>query len=311
MRKHLLTVLFVLATMLGWQTAYAHHSRDARVEVWTAPCPDDPYDDAHLEVFLRSDRRGFVTVYQITPFGGVEVLYPRAHHRQYELRPDRVYRLSDLADDVYLYDEDEGYAQLGVIYTPEPVVLAPWLERSFCDAGLIIGRNKIVYAHFDFPRIFARVEADIRIHLGSRCAPSFVVRPVYVRPRIIYRGPDRDHWYRKPHHDYRKHDDDKHDYEKRDYDKRDYERRGYGPPALRAERVPVETERRAYERREAEVRRVSSPSRAMEKEQVQVANDASPRSRREHKEATKQVKSRSEEKRSSSPRRNRGSRADD
>jgi outer membrane receptor protein involved in Fe transport len=31
-----------------------------------------------------------------------------------------------------------------------------------------IGRNKIIYAGFDFPRIFARVEADIRIHLGTR-----------------------------------------------------------------------------------------------------------------------------------------------
>lgn len=311
MRKNLLTVLFVLATMLGWQTAYAHHPRDARVEVWTAPCPDDPYDDAHLEVFLRSNQRGYVTVYQITPYGRVEVLYPRAHHYQYELRPDRVYRLSDLADDVYLYDEDEGYAQIGVIYTPDPVVLAPWLERSFVDAGLVIGRNKFIYAHIDLPRIFAHVEADIRIHLGTRCAPSFVVTPVYVRPRIIYRGPERDRCYRKPHSNHRKHDYDERDHDKRDYDKRDHERRGYGPPSLRAERVPVETERRTYERREAEVRRVSYPSRPVEKEQVRVASDDSPRSRRERKEATKQVQSRDEEKRSSSPRRNRGSRADD
>ncbi|MGH7494926.1 MAG: hypothetical protein ACREOO_21345 [bacterium] len=298
MRKNILTVLLVLATMLGWQTAHAHHPRDARVEVWTAPCPDDPYDEAHLEVFLRSDARGYITVYQITPYGSVEVLYPLAHHFQQELRPDRVYRLSDLADDVYLYDEEEGQAQIGVIFTPDPVVLAPWLERSFFEAGLVLGRNKIIYAHVDFPRIFARVEANIRIHLGTRCAPSFVVTPVYVRPRVVYRARERDHCDRKPRHHYRKRDED---------------RRGYGPPSRRAEREPVELERRTYERRGGEMRRVTFPSRPVEREHrpVVVASDPSPRSRRERKEAVKQSQSRLEEKRGSSPRRDRGTRADD
>ncbi len=296
MRKSCFTVLLALAIMLGWQTANAHHSREARVEMWTAPCPDDPYDDAHLEVFLRLSERGYVTVYQITPYGNVEVLYPRPYHRQHELRPDRIYYLSDLAEDVYLYDEEEGDAQIGVIYTPEPVVLAPWLERSFVEAGLVIRTSPIIYARFDFPGIFARVEADVRIHLGTRCAPVFVVKPVYVRPRVICRGPERDYRYgrSKPH------------YKKRDYDKRGYEPR-FAPP----ERVPAEPERRTYERRDAEVRRVAYPARTPEKEQGPVASVSSPHSRRERKESPKQLQSRDEEKRSPSSRRGRESRADD
>ncbi len=74
MRKSFMITTLTLAVMLGWQTANAHHPRDARVEVWTAQCHDDPCDDERMEVFLRLSECGYVTVYQITPFGNVEIL---------------------------------------------------------------------------------------------------------------------------------------------------------------------------------------------------------------------------------------------
>lgn len=324
MRKLYLAFVLALAVLLGGKAAQADHAHDARVEVWTAEnYDDDCEDEAGLEVFLRVHERGYVTVYQITPYGNLEILYPQPHHYQRELRPHRIYRLYDLAEDIYLYDEEEGELQLGVIFTPEPVVVAPWLERSFVEAGLVFGRNKIVYAHFDFPRIFARVETDIRIHLGPRCRPAFVRTPVYVRPRFVYRGGHRDHDYHKP---------------RPDYKKRDHGKRGYEPPYSRKQDEPAEPKRRGYEKSQAEVRPVIFPARPPVREQDPVAKAPSQRSRRErladkpasnrveetrsnrvservssreHKEASKQIESRDEEKRTASSRRIRSARSDD
>ena len=266
MRRLYSTLMLALTVLLGWQTAQAGHAHDTRVEVWTAQSYDDFYDEAVVEVFLRLHERGYVTVYQITPYGNLEVLYPRPHHDQRELRPNRIYRLHDLADDIYLYDEEEGEVQIGVIFTPEPVVVSPWLERSFVEAGLVFGRNKIIYAHVDFPRIFARVEADIRIHLGPRCRPAFVRTPVYVRPRFVYRGGRWDHGYHKP---------------RPDYKKRDHGKRGYEPPYSRKQDEPAEPKRRGYEKSQAEVRPVTFPARPPAREQDPVTKAPAQRSRRE------------------------------
>lgn len=309
MRKLYPTLILALAVLFGWQTAQADHSHDARVEVWTAQAQYDAYDeDAGVEVFLRLHERGYVTVYQITPYGHVEVLYPRSHHLQYELRPNHIYRLCDLADDVYLYNDEEGEVQIGVIFTPEPVVVAPWLERSFIEAGLVFGRNKIIYAHVDFPRVFARVETEIRIHLGPRCRPAFVRTPVYVRPRFVYRHTHGDRGYRKS---------------RPEYKKRDQEKRGYEPPYSRKSYEPVEPKRRNYEKKQADVRPVTFPSRSPVRKQDPAVKAPTQRSRREHsssrvdgqtsrerKETSKQLESRDEEKRTSSSRRIRGSSTD-
>ncbi|MDZ7269257.1 MAG: DUF4384 domain-containing protein [candidate division KSB1 bacterium] len=189
MKKFIL--LLVMAALLpAGQRVEAHHPPTARVEVWSTHGGGD-WDDAeaYFEVFLRVSDHGYVTVYQIDPYGRVEILYPLAHHHQRLLRPNRVYCLGDLADDIWLdYGDCAGQVQIGVIFTPEPVYLAPWLTRSFCEAGLIIGPVQVVYRQYDFPRIFARVEADLRLHLGPRCAPAFLVTPIAVRPRMVYRG---------------------------------------------------------------------------------------------------------------------------
>lgn len=297
--RNCLIIMLALTMLPGWQSANAGHRHDARVEVWTAPYQDDPYEDeAYLEVFMRLSRRGYVTVYQITPYGNAEILYPRPHHWQRELRADRVYRLSDLADDVYLYDEEEGEVQIGVIYTPEPVALAPWLESSFVEAGLVLGRNKFIYAHFDFPRIFARVEADIRIRLGSRCAPAFFVTPVHIRPHFVHRHP---RWYRG-HHKPHPH-----------YEKRDHGKRGYEPSHARVEyrNRPAEPKKRSYEKRATEVRRVTVSSRPPAREQAPVVQKPSPRSRRDHRsEAPKETQARDKDKQKSKSRRDQQSRTD-
>lgn len=256
MKKSFVYAMLALAMMFGWRTASAHHPREARVEVWTAQCRHDPCDDACTEVFLRLSERGYVTVYRITPFGSAEVLYPRPHHCQEELRADRVYRLTDLAEEICWYDEHGGEVQIGVIYTPQPVVLAPWLERSFVQAGLRWGRSRIVYTRFDYPRIFARVEADMRIHLGARCAPAFGVTPVYVRPRLVYHKPhwDRGHWRPEP--------GDK---------KREHHPRGHND----------EAERRAEDKREPEARRVTFTARPAERKEEPVMVTPSRRERKE------------------------------
>lgn len=322
MRKNTAVFLFVAAMVFGVQTASAHQPREARVEVWTAQCHDEPWEDECVEVFLRTSERGYVTVYQVTPYGNVEVLYPQPQHFQRELRADRIYRLSDLADDVYLYDEVEGEIQIGVIYTPEPVALGPWLERSFVQAGLIWGRNKIVYARFDYPRIFARVEADIRVHIGSRCTPVFVVRPVHVRPRVIYRAPywDRGRW--KSHPDYKKRGHGRHDYddnsshgrkeresERRVDEKRERGRRGVSGevPRGRTEYERPQPEKRSYERREPEVRRATYSARPAERKEEPVI---APKPRRERKEAPVQSKSDDNEQKRPPSRRGREARAE-
>lgn len=190
MTKFLLSFILMGVLVLASQRAEAHHPPAARVEVWSTQTSAGWSDgETYFEVFLRLSDRGYVTVYQIDPYGGVEIIYPLAHHHQRLLCPNRVYSLSDLADDLWLdYGDYTGQAQIGVIFTPEPVYLAPWLTRSFCAAGLTLGPARVVYRHYDFPRIFARVEADIRIHLGPRCAPAFFVAPIAVRPRLVYRG---------------------------------------------------------------------------------------------------------------------------
>lgn len=295
MRKNFIYAILALVVMFSEQTASAHHPREAQVEVWTAPGHEGPCEHGeHMEVFLRLSERGYVTVYQITPYGNVRILYPRAHHCQQELRAERIYRLADLADDVYLFEEEEGDAQIGVIYTPEPVALAPWVERSFVEAGLVVRTSPVIYARLDLPRLFARVEADIRIRIGSRCAPVFVATPIYVRPRAVYCKPrwERGHW--QPPHDWKKrehgrrgHNDDYDD----DDDERRYSREEYKP-----------------EKREPEVRRVVFTGRPAERKEEPVIVKLD---RRERKAAPEQKPSNEDEKKRPSPRRGRDKRAEE
>jgi len=183
----------------------------------------------------------------------VEILYPLAHQCQRELWGDRIYRLSELSAEAYFYDDEDSDPQIGVILTPEPVVLAPWLERSFVEAGLVIRTNPTIYARVDFPRIFARVEADIRIRLGSRCAPVFVVAPICAPPRPAREG-------RGPRHD-------------ADNRKRDHGRHEDPAPSWHAPDFPPEPGRRAFERRGPEMRRVNEPSRPPAGRQDRAASD--------------------------------------
>jgi hypothetical protein len=177
--------------------ASAHHPFDIGIEVWSNQSFAEPFcSDAPVEIYFRVTEVGYITVYQINPWGGVEIIYPLPHHHWRPVYPRRTYRLIDLAPDIFLlYDGAEGYAHIGIIATPQPVHLVPWLEAGFRECGLVFGRPARAFeperyhARIDFRLVINRVEADLRLRLGPRCVPSFYVAPIYVRPRIVVAPP--------------------------------------------------------------------------------------------------------------------------
>ncbi|MDZ7344609.1 MAG: DUF4384 domain-containing protein, partial [candidate division KSB1 bacterium] len=196
----------------------AHTPFDIRLEVWsnqsfTEPfCSDDP-----VEIYFRVNQISYITVYQINPWGGVEIIYPLPHHRWQPVYPRRTYRLIDLASDISLrYDGAEGYVQIGIIATPQPVHVVPWLEAGFRECGLVLGRpvSSEYHTRVDFRLVITRIEADLRLRLGPRCVPTFYVAPIYVRPRIAVspppiRGWTAPHDTQPPHWRYRDQPDDR------------------------------------------------------------------------------------------------------
>jgi hypothetical protein len=155
--------------------------------VWSSQSFDDPFcSDESIDVYFRVNRLSYITVYQINPYGGVEMLYPLSYHRWAPVFPGRTYRLTDLAADLdFFYDGVEGRAYIGVIATRQPIDIVPWLEAGFRDCGLVFGRPSRVIMGVDFQLAINRVLADVRVRLGSACVPSFYVAPIYVRPRIV------------------------------------------------------------------------------------------------------------------------------
>jgi hypothetical protein len=233
----------LLLTVFIATPASAHHPFDIRIEVWAGQSFAEPFcSDDPVEIFFRVSDISYITVYQINPWGGVEIIYPLAHHHWRPVYPRRTYRLDDLAPDIRLYyDGVEGYAQIGVIATPQPVHLVPWLEAGFRECGLVFGRPDRYYLDVDFKLVINRIEADLRLRLGPRCAPAFYVAPIYVRPRIVVNPPPVRGWprYRPPDWRYRDHyypDDRKHP---KTYvppappepaKPRSFSRRGFDPP---------------------------------------------------------------------------------
>jgi hypothetical protein len=160
-----------------------------RLEVWSHQRFDDPFSsDELVEIFFRSDAGAYLTIYQINPWGGVDIIYPRPHHRWVAILPHRVYCLSDLAADLYLdYEGVEGHAHLGFIATHEPVDLLPWLESGFHRYGLVFGRPGYCRPSLEVSVALGHIEADLRFRLGNHCRPAFFTRMIHLRPR--YREP--------------------------------------------------------------------------------------------------------------------------
>jgi hypothetical protein len=168
-----------------------------RIEVWSSQRWDDPFcSDDPLEVFFRVDEVAYLTIYQINPWGGVDIIYPLPHHRWVAVLPRRIYSLSDLAPDLSLYYEGaEGSAHLGVVATRDPIDIVPWIESGFRNCGFAFGRPVSRHTSIEINVALERIHADLRFRLGSSCAPAFFSRVIYLRPRVvrppvvIYRSP--------------------------------------------------------------------------------------------------------------------------
>lgn len=168
-----------------------------RIDVWSNQRWDDPFcSDDPVEIFFRVDEYAYLTIYQINPWGGVDIVYPRPHHRWIAVLPKRTYSLSDLASDLYLqYDGVEGSAHLGIIATHDPIDLVPWLESGFRNCGFTFGRPASRHASIEINVALERIQADLRFRLGTYCEPTFFARVIYLRPRpvrppvVIYRTP--------------------------------------------------------------------------------------------------------------------------
>jgi len=158
-----------------------------RIEVWASQGWDDPfYSDDPVEVFFRVDECAYLTVYQINPWGGVDIIYPRPYHRWVAVLPKRTYSLSDLASDLNLYyDGAEGTAHLGIIATHAPIDLVPWLESGFRSCGFAFGRPTGHRASIEVNLALERIHADLRFRLGTYCEPTFFSRVIHLRPRPV------------------------------------------------------------------------------------------------------------------------------
>ncbi len=193
-------VFFFLFAVCFTTAASAHDPFDIDLKVWSSQSFDDPFcSDDPINIYFRVDRLSYITVYQINPYGGVEILYPLSHHRWSPVFPRRTYRLTDLAVDLdFFYDGLEGSAYIGVVATRQPIDIVPWLEAGFRDCGLVFGRPSRVAVGVDFHFAINRVLTDVRVRLESACAPAFYVAPIYVRPRVaIHRRPV---WSKPPYH---------------------------------------------------------------------------------------------------------------
>ncbi len=186
-----LAVCFFLFSVCFSQSAFAHHFDEVELKVWSAQSFDDPFcSDDPIDVYFRVNRPSYITVYQINPFGGVDILYPLSCHRWQAVYPGRTYRLTDLSHDLnFFYDGLEGNAYIGMVATRQPIDIVPWLEAGFRDQGLVFGRPARVTVGVDFRLVLDRVFADVRVRLGSSCASAQYVAPIYVRPRVVVRRP--------------------------------------------------------------------------------------------------------------------------
>jgi hypothetical protein len=275
--RHLFYSSFFLFIFFAVATAFAHDPFDIDLKVWSSQSFDDPFcSDDPIDIYFRVDRLSYITVYQINPYGGVEILYPLSHHRWSPVFPRRTYRLTDLAADLdFFYNGLEGSAYIGVIATRQPIDVVPWLEAGFRNCGLVFGRPSRVVVGVDFHFAINRVLADVRVRLGSACAPAFYVAPIYVRPRVAFHR--RVVWpkprYHKPYSPKWRWGYDKYPAQPEpEPEKRPFRRRGFEssePPQVPYSPKPVESREPRVEKRNDTDRQVSKKS-----DTVKVRNDS-------------------------------------
>lgn len=180
-------VLLSLALTVAWLNAAFGAPPEIHLEVWSFQHFDDPFcsDDA-VEIYFRVDECAYLTIYQINPWGGVDIIYPRPHHRWIMVLPHRTYCLSDLATDLYLhYGGVEGRACIGIIAAPDPIDLVPWLESDFCSYGFVSGQPPAYGWAIDVTAVLGRIQADLRFRIGKRCVPTFFTQVIHLRPKPL------------------------------------------------------------------------------------------------------------------------------
>jgi len=162
-----------------------------RLEVWSSQRFEDPFcSDDPLEFFFRVDECAYLTIYQVNPWGGVDIIYPRPPHRWIAVLPRRTYCLTDLAPDIYLaYEGVEGSAHIGIIATHDPIDLVPWLESGFRSYGFVFGRPAVFHSSINVNVVLDHIQADLRFRLGRYCEPTFFTRVIHLRPRPVRRPP--------------------------------------------------------------------------------------------------------------------------
>lgn len=178
-------VFLTLAVATACLQAAAAVPPEIRIEVWAHQRFEDPFcSNDPVEIFFRVDQCAYLTVYQINPWGGVDIVYPRSHHRWVMVLPHRTYCLSDLEADVHLhYDGVEGSAYLGIIATADPIDVVPWLEGSFRGYGFRFGRSPVCESGVDVIAVLGRIQADLRFRIGRHCVPTFFTQVIHLRPR--------------------------------------------------------------------------------------------------------------------------------
>jgi hypothetical protein len=235
MKNHrLFSAFFLLFSFLSSTPVFAHNPFDIDIKVWASQSFDDPFcSDDPIDVYFRVNRISYITVYQINPYGGVDILYPLPRHRWMPVYPGRTYRLTDLSYDLdFWYDGLDGNAYIGIIATQQPIDIVPWLEAGFRSRGLVFGRPSRAVVDVDFRLTIDHVLADVRLRLGSACESSYYVAPIRVRPRyVVHRRPPVVVWPAPPR---RKPDPPKWGNRDGNYYRPQPDERNYDPPEKRS-----------------------------------------------------------------------------
>ncbi len=175
------TLIITLAALLtGWHNAAAQSGSAVRVEISSQPRPASASSGrGEIDLSIRSSSRGYLTLYQITPTGGFEILYPKPHHCWRALEANRTYRLEELAEDIRLpYESPVGNAYVGGVLTARATHIVPWLEQALRERGLSSGRGNLAGAAPDPQRVIADLEADMQYRLGASARPAFAVATI-------------------------------------------------------------------------------------------------------------------------------------
>lgn len=180
-----ITLLMLLLPLVLHATSIKRPA-EMRLEVRAAQSLFEPFaEDETIALSVRSAVSGYLTIYQIHPDSGLAVLYPQPQHRWLQVEAKKEYRLTEFAADLELkYRNLEGHVYIGMILTPEPTHLVPWIEQAFAEKDIRIGKKIAVTYTDELENLIEKVEADVRFRLGESQPCGFALIPLLLMPRI-------------------------------------------------------------------------------------------------------------------------------